>query len=428
MAFNQPIVFLFLCGAIVLLSTGRLRVVRRQIFLIASLGFVALFYFAAGTNSKANPGWLAFLAVFIAVHYLALQTMLRLRSATIRSAVYYGWFAATIASFLVVKQYDWLTAWLLPGSDQLLQRVNLLFSRGDASLPIVTLGLSFLIFRQIHMAVEVRDGMLKNFSLLDYFSYLLAFWTFNAGPIQRFEPFCLEFQGLSTNSRSASTEDVLIGLNRVMFGYLKMFVISAWFSTMATPDTYTRHPDLQHLVRFLLAYPLFMYMNFTGYCDIVIGVARTVGFTLPENFNRPLLARNMVDYWNRWHMTLSAFFRDYMYLPIYSALRRRVPQLLAMSITSMLAFLVMGIWHDKTAMMAVFGLFHGAGVVITNLYGELLKKMLTREQLKRYRQNRIIHLLAVMLCQCYVVAAFLFFAYDWEQLSRVCRCLLQYPS
>jgi len=171
-----------------------------------------------------------------------------------------------------------------------------------------------------------------------------------------------------------------------------------------------------------------MYTNFTGYCDIVIGVARAVGFTLPENFNRPLLARNMVDYWNRWHITLSEFFRDYMYLPIYSSLRRRVPQLLAVSITSMLSFFVMGIWHGSTVMMAAFGLFHGAGVVGVNLYGEILKRTLSREQLKSYRQSRVIHVLAVLLCQCYVVAAFLFFAYDWQQLSRVYKCLMHYPS
>ena len=194
------------------------------------------------------------------------------------------------------------------------------------------------------------------------------------------------------------------------------------------PETYTKHPDFGHLIVFLLAYPLFMYANFTGYCDIMIGVARAVGFTLPENFNRPLLARNMVDYWNRWHMTLSGFFRDYMYLPIYTVLRRRMPQPLAMSITSMLAFFVMGVWHDKTIMMVAFGLIHGVGVVLTNLYGELLKKMLTREQMKRYRQNRVIHLFAVVLCQCYVVAAFLPFAYNRSQLSQVYQCLWNHAT
>jgi D-alanyl-lipoteichoic acid acyltransferase DltB (MBOAT superfamily) len=112
-----------------------------------------------------------------------------------------------------------------------------------------------------------------------------------------------------------------------------------------------------------------------------------------------------------------------MYLPIYMSLRKRTPQPLAMSAASMLSFFVMGIWHDNTVMMAVFGLFHGAGVVAVNLYELLLKRWLTREQVKRYRQSRLAHVCAVALCQAYVVTAFLFFAYDWNQLSEVQRCL-----
>ena len=428
MAFNHPFVFAFLCGVVALLSLDPLRPLRRLIFLLASLMFVGMFYFAANGDAKANPGWLVFLAAFIAVHYLVVQAMLRMPTGPVRSLVYYAWFLGTIMTFLIVKQYTWLTAWLLPGADQLLRQVNLVLSRGNTALPVVTIGLSFLIFRQIHLAIEVRDGILKRCGLLDYLGYMVSFWTFSAGPIQRFEPFCDQFHRLTSPGYGASVHDVLLGLNRVMFGYLKMFVVSDWFGKMATPATFTRHPDTAHLAMFLLAYPLFMYVNFTGYCDIVIGIARAVGFELPENFNRPLLARNMVDYWNRWHMTLSQFFRDYMYLPIYTVLRKRTPRTVAVSVTSMLSFFVMGIWHDKTMMMAVFGLFHGAGVVIVNLYGELLKKLLTREQLKRYGQSRAIHVLAVLLCQAYVITAFLFFAYDWNQLSEVCRCLIYRPS
>jgi D-alanyl-lipoteichoic acid acyltransferase DltB (MBOAT superfamily) len=424
MSFNHPAAFLFLCGILILFTFERLWRLRRIIFLLASLAFVVLFYSAASGDAKANPGWLAFLTAFVAVHYLVVQAMLRIRAAGIRSLVYYAWFLGMIATFLTVKQYTWLTSWMLPGAEESLHRLNSLLSLGNAGLPVVTIGLSFLIFRQVHMAIEVRDGVLKACDVLDYLSYMVAFWTFCAGPIQRFEPFQTEFQRLASPGHGAAAADVLLGLNRVMFGYLKMFVVGDWFAKMATPQTFTRHPDAAHLALFLLAYPLFMYLNFTGYCDIVIGFARSVGFELPENFNRPLLARNMVDYWNRWHMTLSQFFRDYMYLPIYTALRKRTPRTLAMAVTSLLSFLVMGIWHGPTAMMAVFGLFHGVGVVLVNLYAELLKKLLTREQLKHYSQSLTIRVIAVIFCQAYVVAAFLFFAYDWNQLTEVCRCAI----
>ena len=100
-------------------------------------------------------------------------------------------------------------------------------------MPVVTLGLSFLIFRQVHMAIEVRDDVLREFGWFDYLSYQLAFWTFTSGPIQRYEPFCAEFHGLAGEPRGATAQAVLLGLNRVMFGYLKMFVIGAWWFKLA---------------------------------------------------------------------------------------------------------------------------------------------------------------------------------------------------
>ena len=365
-----------------------------------------------------------FLGGTVAVHYLALRAMLRIRGRAGRTALYYAWFVAAVLGFLVVRKYTWLTHLFLPGAERLLDRVNLVFSRGNSALPVVTLGLSFMIFRQIHMAIEVRDGVLKDFRLGDYLSYQFAFWTFLSGPIQRFEPFAEEFHRMASSPQGPPAQAVLLGLNRVMFGYLKMFVVGAWFFGMAKIETFTRHPDPGHLAAFLLAYPCYMYINFTGYCDIMIGLAAAVGFTLPENFHRPFLARNMVDYWNRWHITLSEFFRDYMYLPIYTALRKRGPRPLAISITSMLAFFVMGVWHDNTVMMAAFGLFHGIGVTAVNLYGEAMRKVLSREQLKKYRQSLPVRIVAVAVCQCNVVVAFLLFAYDWKGLQEVYQCIL----
>ena len=102
-----------------------LQALRRQIFLLASLAFVGLFYFAAMTGAKANPGWLVFLAACVAVHFLLLQVMLLMRWSALRSALYYLWLAGLILTFLVVKQYTWITAWILPGAEQLLARVNL---------------------------------------------------------------------------------------------------------------------------------------------------------------------------------------------------------------------------------------------------------------------------------------------------------------
>ena len=117
MTLNDPGAFLFLCGVLVLLSSGWLRSWRRVIFLAASLTYVVMLY-----TCRANPGWLVFLGALIAVHYLTLRAMLRLRSPAARSALFYTWFAGAILTFLVVKRYDWVTGLFLPAADRWLSK------------------------------------------------------------------------------------------------------------------------------------------------------------------------------------------------------------------------------------------------------------------------------------------------------------------
>ena len=250
--------------------------------MLASLAFVGMFYSAASDDGPGNPGWLLFLAAFVAVHYLTVRAMLLIPQGLMRSLTYYAWFLAMVATFLVVKRYLWLTAWLLPGSDNLLQQVNRMLSGSNPALPVVTLGLSFLIFRQIHFAIEVRDGLLKRYSTLDYLSYMAChFWTSaRRGRSSDFEPFCAES---STACHRRHRQEHRVVRSKCLSvstascsGYLKVFTVGAWFGQQAMPKTFTHHPDASHFALFLLAYPLFMYFNFTGYCDIVIGIAHAV--------------------------------------------------------------------------------------------------------------------------------------------------------
>jgi D-alanyl-lipoteichoic acid acyltransferase DltB (MBOAT superfamily) len=407
LTFNNPLLFVFLCIVLVLMSMERLRRARQAIFLLASLAFVGLYF-------KSSPRSALFLAVSLAIHYAVLRAMLATASERLRQSLYYAWLVAAVAAFVIVKQYEWLTGSLV---------ANMLAAGME------TIGLSYIIFRQIHLGIEVRDGMLDRIGLLEYLAYLLAYWTFTAGPVQRFEPFREEFRGLGTAEAAPPDRTVLLSLNRVMWGYFKMFVLATYFFQFAKIETFTKHPDAAHLGLLLLAYPIYIYLNFSGYCDIVIGLARAVGFTLSENFNRPYVARNMVDYWNRWHMTVSTFFRDYMYFPIYTSLcRRGMPPLGAAIPATLASFFVMGAWHGNTFSLAVFGVIHGLGVIAVNVYSELLRKVLSRDGLKRYKQSRLVHAAAWLVCQGYVVLAYLPFAYPWSEVAELYRCVLQWAS
>src|SRR5262249_8098091 len=154
--------------------------------------------------------------------------------------------------------------------------------------------------------------------------FQLAFFTLQAGPIQRFTDFQRWWDDPSPEAPSEDGRtQVLEAWDRVLNGAVKMGILAvlalaAWerlSAGFANPQ-----PGWKLLSRFVLYLylsPAFLYLNFSGYTDIVVGSARLLGLRLPENFDRPWLARNMVDFWNRWHISLSTWIRDYVFMRTY---------------------------------------------------------------------------------------------------------------
>jgi hypothetical protein len=292
---------------------------------------------------------------------------------------------------------------------------------------IITVGLSFVFFRQLSLAIEARDEIHKNLNFLDYLNFNLAFWTFLAGPLQRYSDYQVQkFKFISI--RSVGANEVLLGLNRAAFGFIKMFIIAQSVQKYAAPNTFISDPGIASLIVFLCAFPLYLYINFSGYCDIVIGVARAVGFLLPENFNHPYIARNLNDFWGRWHITLSTLLRDYLYFPIQTYLARRLPIIIAMVLATIFSFLIMGIWHGNSISFVIFGLLHGVGVVIVNLYSELIKKVLGKTGLKYYRESDLIRIISTLVTQCYVLLTFLPFQYSRTELSEFLKAFGEFAK
>lgn len=401
MSLKDPLMYAVLSMALVILSTKSLRRWRVQFFTAINISFVALMLNFSGWS-------LAVVGTFLLAHYLALRLMMRSKRAGVRTAIFWSWLIFSLAGFVVVKQYHWLT--------------ELVVERPLVPDGLITVGLSFIFFRQLCLSIEGRDGMLDKVPPLDYLNFNLAFWTFIAGPLQRFDAFRAQIVRL-VKGEPVTPQDVLLGLNRAAFGFIKMFVLAHMASKYAYTSTFLGNPTVISLGIFLLAFPIYLYLNFSGYCDIVIGMARAVGFTLPENFNHPYLARNLNDFWSRWHITLSTLLRDYLYFPIQTDLARHIPLLPAMVLATLFSFLVMGIWHGNSVSFAVFGLLHGIGVIVVNLYAEGLRKVLDKTKLKRYRNSGSIRVASVMVCQCYVVLTFLPFNYNKAELMQVLQSL-----
>ena len=127
-------------------------------------------------------------------------------------------------------------------------------------------------------------------------------------------------------------------------------------------------------------YTVYLYFNFSGYMDIVIGVARFLRFHLPENFNRPFFADNFIEFWARWHITLSTWLKTYVYNPLLIILMRRYPSPNLESFFAVIAYFVtfflVGVWHGQTSEFIVFGALQGLGVSVNKLHQVVLASML----------------------------------------------------
>jgi D-alanyl-lipoteichoic acid acyltransferase DltB (MBOAT superfamily) len=368
--------------------------VKSLVFLVLNILFLLSVFPATRLSSSLV------LLLWITSHYVSLVLML---SVSRKNLVFVCWLIFNLAWFLLVKEYHWITKGLLFGHT---------FPVGWS-----VLGYSFILFRQIHLSVNVRDGLIKSIRPLDYLNYNLAFWTFLAGPIQRYEDF-IEQMRLSA-TQEVSAKDALKGFNRMLWGLIKMALLAPFFEKFAVVTTFTTEPNAATFLLFLLSFPLYLYLNFSGYCDAMIGLGRVVGFRIPENFRSPFVARDMIDFWNRWHISLSEFFRDYLYFPMVTAASRRFHPLASMVVAAFISFFLMGIWHGNGFHFAVFGMLHGLGVVITLLYGEFRKKIFSKEALKFYKNNGAIRVVAIVICQSYVMFTFLIFQYPLKDLRQL---------
>jgi D-alanyl-lipoteichoic acid acyltransferase DltB (MBOAT superfamily) len=172
----------------------------------------------------------------------------------------------------------------------------------------------------------------------------------------------------------------------------------------------------------MVFYYLYLYLNFSGFCDMAIGAAGLIGIPVPENFENPLAARNMKELWNRWHITLSSWMRDLVFSPLSKFLVGKFGVKLAnhaIALTILATFLLIGIWHGVGWNYAFFGLAQAIGVTTVHYYTIFLKKRLGRDGFKAYSENRWIHGVAIVLTFCYYAATLFLFANTLPDMKEI---------
>lgn len=279
----------------------------------------------------------------------------------------------------------------------------------DASTSFVWIGISYISFKALHFSLSLSSLQARP-SIFDLLFYLLFPPTLFMGPIHSFDSF---FEELNKNGKVFSFFREIC-YPRIIYGLVKITMAKFFFyNSIAQPNSSF---EFYFLYLASISYCLYVYLFFSGIMDLVIELAKLYGVSLPENFNFPLLSGNIQIFWNRWHITLSHFFRDFFYYPILLIMRRRffsVSFWILNSFSIILTFMLLGLWHGLSINWLVYGAYHGLGLSIHGLYSKFSSKIFGVVQ-----DNFVYRLISVVLTFHFVVFGFVI-SYDFDLAIKI---------
>jgi alginate O-acetyltransferase complex protein AlgI len=299
---------------------------------------------------------------FLIVATAALLAFADLRSLALLSAyVLYTWLA-------MEKRFRWATASCLAGPVLILAWFKLQVNNNpldtlqDLAVP---LGMSYFTFRVLHYVIERSRNNLPEHNFGDYLAYLFFMPTVLIGPIHRFPQFQSDRRQLDWQAGHISG-----GLERILVGYFKVTVLGNFvLSSIAggyVERAYSHSVSLGYYLEAVLG-SLNLYVQFSGFSDVAIGFALMLGYRVMENFNHPFLQKNIADFWRCWHISLTSWAREYIFMTVLSLSRN--PYLATLA-----SLLCIGLWHDVSMQYVNWGLYHGIGIIVCMQWGKYYRK------------------------------------------------------
>lgn len=333
-------IFAFLPLVILLYYLFKNRVYRNFVLLAASL----LFY------AWGEPRYLLILLISILITWAAALALARFRCKRLCL------FIALVVDLGILVYFKY--------TDFLLENLSALFSQSWDPLRIVMpIGISFYTFQAISYLVDVYRGEVPvQRSLYKLMLYITLFPQLVAGPIVKYHDVCLQI-----NERGETWKQFTHGLRRFIFGLAKKMLIANAMGAVADRIFNLPMADIDTLTAWqgALAYTLQIYFDFSGYSDMAIGLCLMFGFRLPENFNYPYISRSITEFWRRWHISLSTWFKEYLYIPLGG---NRVSKW-RNYFNLFCVFLATGIWHGAAWNFIIWGLWHGLFIIVEKLTG-----------------------------------------------------------
>jgi D-alanyl-lipoteichoic acid acyltransferase DltB (MBOAT superfamily) len=392
---------IFGCAAVVLSNLNSSRGWRSAVLFLASITYLGLLEHSLAAYLP--------LAAFLLLGYVGIVLIER------------GWSGHIAWSILaIVFVYIWLKKYTFLPHSILLRH------------PYFTLGLSYIFFRVLHLLIESGDrSENEHIGPGAYLLYNLNFTTLVSGPIQRYDEFARD--QFASEPLPLGPRVVGLQLERIVRGFFKVNVLAMLLDMLhATALEQMSQPlpislKLYAAFRLIIAYPFFLYANFSGYIDIVIALARLMRVRLPENFDRPFSASSFLDFWNRWHITLSTWLKTYVYNPLLLISMRTTSSPTIESYLAVFCFFVtfflVGIWHGRTSEFVIFGMLQGGGVAINKLWQMALTNVISRKGYRGLANRPVYVAFGRGLTFSWFAFTMFWFWSSWRQIDRIFTAL-----
>ena len=371
--FADPSFFVLLAVAVVpAAALGLTGHTLRHYGLAVSVAFLACVFFK-------TPAQLAGLAAFLVLARVAVLVLARDPRSTARYA------AAVVATLAPLVTY----------------KVTAAVDLGLWGF----VGISYVTFKAVQVVIEVRDGLIarEDLGLEDWLYFLLFFPQFSSGPIDRSRRFAADAH--ATPERDDYAGMLARGILLLLAGALYKVVIATWVHRFYAPSA---TGDAVQQLQTALLYGVYLFCDFQGYSLMAMGASYCLGIRCPRNFRAPFLATDIVDFWNRWHITLSTWFRDFVFMRFTRFVMRRKlirgGRLRVAQCAFIVDMLVMGFWHGLAADYIIYGLYHGLLLAATHTVQKRSKFY------KAHRRDAWFRVLSWALTQALVFLGFAIFS------------------
>ncbi|MCM2533129.1 D-alanyl-lipoteichoic acid biosynthesis protein DltB [Neobacillus pocheonensis] len=269
------------------------------------------------------------------------------------------------------------------------------------------LGISYLTFKGTQLIMETRDGLIKqDIPLARLLYFILFFPTISSGPIDRYRRFDKDYQAEITPEQYKLY--LYDGVNKIFLGFLYKYIIGYSINHFFIANIgFIATSYFENHLYYMYAYSLYLFFDFAGYSNFAIGVSYIMGIKSPENFNKPFISRNIKDFWNRWHMSLSFWFRDYVYMRFVFIMTKKKwikNRNIVSNLGYILLFLLMGLWHGLAIQYIIYGVYHALLMVAYNSFERFNKKH------KWWPQNKFTHVAAIIITFHFVCFGFYIFS------------------